>query len=73
MRKSNRSRSPVKSLSEKRVRDASGRIKVVRTLDANSSSFSADLEIVFQRNIDRARLENKRTVGANDFVRPRKK
>jgi hypothetical protein len=56
------------SVTEKRVRNASGQVKTLRTLDAGSRTFGADLQYVFGKNVAKARRDNKRTVGAADVV-----
>lgn len=60
------------SVTEKRIRDKAGQVKVLRTLDAGSSSFGEDLRYVFAKNVEKARRDNKRVTGAAD-VAPRKR
>ena len=55
-------------LPSKRVPGDDGRLKTLRTLDANSASFGEDLRYVFERSVDKARRENKRLTGSRDFV-----
>ena len=55
-------------VSEKRVRDADGKMITLRTLDAANSSFSDDLTYVFSQNVKKARRENKLATGMTDFV-----
>ena len=53
---------------EKRVRDASGKVRVIRTLDGKSKTFGKDLTYVFGRNVAKARRENKQVTGVADRV-----
>jgi hypothetical protein len=48
---------------EKHLRDSGGRSVRVLALDANSATFSDDLTAVFERNVARARRENKKLLG----------
>lgn len=59
------------SIVEKRVVGADGRSTTMRTLDAGSRTFGDDLQRVFQKNVSRARRDNKRLLGSADVV-PRK-
>jgi len=54
------------SVSEKRVRDAAGQVRTVRTLDGQSKTFGKDLTYVFARNVAKARRENKLVTGTLD-------
>lgn len=56
------------SVGEKRVRDAAGQVRTVRTLDGQSETFGTDLTYVFARNVARARRENKQVTGAVDRI-----
>ena len=56
------------SVTEKRVRDADGQVKTLRTLDVGSRTFGRDLEYVFGKNVAKARRETKRMTGASDGV-----
>jgi hypothetical protein len=60
------------SVREQRVRTANGGWRTIRTLDAHSPSFDYDLLYVFNKNIAKARRENKRLLGSADGV-PRKR
>ena len=53
---------------EKRVRDASGKMQTVRTIDGHSKSLTNDLTYVFSRNVAKARRENKAATGTADRV-----
>ncbi|HKT15456.1 MAG TPA: hypothetical protein VJR87_08615 [Allosphingosinicella sp.] len=54
------------SVAEKRIRKADGKIATIRTIDVNSRTFGGDLTYVFQRNVAKARRENKKVIGASD-------
>ena len=57
------------SVREKRVRKPNGEYVVVHKLDANSSTFTDDLTYVFEKNVARARRQNKKLLGTADFGR----
>lgn len=44
-----------------------GRI-AVSTVDASAATFGADLQQVFERNVRRARKENREKTGSSDFA-----
>ena len=48
------------------VRNPEGRLIKKFIIDSNSPTFDADLTYVFQRNVARARRENKRLFGSPD-------
>jgi hypothetical protein len=52
----------------KRVVGTGGKVAMMATLDADSKSFSEELRGVFERNVRKARRENKRVTGLADFV-----
>ena len=54
------------TVTKKRIRDADGRSRVVRTIDAGSDSFGSDLEYVFAQNVAKARRANKQIAGSTD-------
>jgi hypothetical protein len=56
------------SVSEKRVVNAEGKTVKVLTVDANSATFSSDLHRVFEKNVAKARRENKKRFGSADRV-----
>ena len=56
------------SVGKKRVRDTAGQSKVLRTLDVGSTTFGSDLRYVFDRNVAKARRDNKRLTGIADVV-----
>jgi hypothetical protein len=60
---SKRERAPV---AEKRVRDPSGRVRTVRTIDVGSATFGEDLRYVFGKNVAKARRDNKRVADVTD-------
>jgi hypothetical protein len=55
-------------VAKKRFKAASGRYERVAVLDANASSFGANLLKVFSENVAKARKENKRLFGSPDRV-----
>lgn len=62
----------VGSVREKRLRNAEGKLVRVLSIDANSATFDSDLELLFKRNVARARRENKRLLGSASGVSGRK-
>jgi hypothetical protein len=46
------------------------RVKIL-SVDANSPSFGSDLSIVFERNVAKARRENKKKFGSSDGLAPK--
>lgn len=56
------------SVVEKRVRDQSGNVSLLRTVDALSPTLTEDITYVFTRNVDKARRENQRLFGSRDGV-----
>jgi hypothetical protein len=61
------------SVREKILRDSEGRNVRVLSIDANSATFSDDLTLVFQRNVAKARRENKKLFGSASGFRSRAK
>ena len=57
------------TVTTKRIRDADGRSRVVRTIDAGSDSFGTDFEYVFAQNVAKARRANKQIAGSVN-IRP---
>jgi hypothetical protein len=55
-------------LPEKRVINSEGKLVRIPTIDSNSPSFSSDLHRVFQKNVAKARRENKKRFGSPDRV-----
>ncbi|HEU5016656.1 MAG TPA: hypothetical protein VFT69_01660 [Pseudolabrys sp.] len=55
-------------ISEKRVVNREGKVVAIPTVDSNSPHFSSDLHRLFQRNVAKARRENKRRFGSPDRV-----
>jgi hypothetical protein len=60
-----------RTVTVKRVRDIEGQVKTLRTLDVVSPTFGEELQYVFRKNVAKARRDNKRAVGAPDFVHKR--
>ena len=56
------------SVGQKKVRSPEGDLKTLRTLDAGSGTFDADLTYVFGLNVAKARRENKRVAGVADVA-----
>lgn len=54
------------------VHDSDGRVRKVMSLDLNSATFDDDLTYVFERNVAKARRENKKLLGSADGARPKK-
>jgi hypothetical protein len=54
------------SVREKRLVNSQGKTVRVLSLDANSSTFIDDLTLVFEKNVAKARRENKKIVGSPD-------
>src|SRR5215210_5394867 len=48
---------------EKRVYDQAGRLRTVLTVDTRSKTFGSDLQYAFEKNVAKARRENKKLVG----------
>ena len=70
-RSKSRAKKPA-AVSEKRVRDSAGQLRTMWTLDAGSPTFGTDLQYVFQKNVNKARRENKRIIGAPDVAVPKR-
>jgi hypothetical protein len=49
-----------------RVRKSDGTATLKYTLDTNSRTFDDDLDVVFKRNVAKARRENKKLFGSED-------
>ena len=60
------------SVREKRMRNSNGEFVRVLSLDANSATFIDDLTTVFQRNVAKARRENRLLLGSADGLRAKK-
>ena len=56
------------SVGTKKVRGADGKVVNVHTVDARSETLTDDLMVVFRRNVQRARRENKRVLGVADIA-----
>lgn len=60
------------SVREKRLRTPDGKSVRVLSLDANSATFIDDLTTVFEKNVAKARNENKKLFGSPDGLPVRK-
>jgi hypothetical protein len=54
------------------VHGSDGRVRKVMSLDLNSTTFDDDLTYVFERNVAKARRENKKLLGSADGTGPKK-
>jgi hypothetical protein len=63
---------PPRGVGKKRVVTADGRRETIWTVDARSPTLGDDMLYVFQRNVAKARRENKRLTGKADFVPPKR-
>jgi hypothetical protein len=57
---------------KRRVHGSDGRAKEVMLLDLNSTTFDDDLTYVFEKNVAKARRENKRLLGSADGIESKK-
>jgi len=71
--KNPRARGRKTSIRRKTLRDSKGRAVQVLSLDANSTTLSDDLTLIFRRNVAKARKENKRLFGSATGFRSRTK
>jgi hypothetical protein len=55
-------------IAEKRVVNPDGKVVRIPTIDSNSPHFSSELRLLFQRNVAKARRENKKRFGSADRV-----
>ena len=62
-----------RAVRQKLLRDSGGRNVRVLSLDANSATFIDDLTAVFERNVAKARRENKKLFGSASGFRAKKK
>ena len=60
------------SVREKRLHRADGTIARVLSIDANSPTFDDDLTYIFERNVAKARRENKKLFGSADGPQAKK-
>jgi hypothetical protein len=60
------------SVRTKRMRKADGKSVRVLSLDANSATFIDDLTTVFEKNVEKARRENRQLFGSADGLRAKK-
>lgn len=61
------------SVREKRMRTSEGKSVRVLSLDANSATFIDDLTTVFEKNVKKARQENRRLFGSAEGVQVKAK
>lgn len=59
------------SVKSKTVIGPDGRRTKVLAIDANSKTFGEDLQLLFVKNVEKARQENVKTFGSADRVRVR--
>lgn len=62
---------PAGSVKSKIVVGPDGRRTKVLAIDANSTTFSEDLHLLFIKNVEKARRENVKAFGSADRVRVR--
>ena len=60
------------SVRKKRVHGLDGKVRQVMLLDLNSATFDDDLTYVFEKNVTKARRENKKLLGSADGIEPKK-
>ncbi|MBV9971477.1 MAG: hypothetical protein JO228_15960 [Xanthobacteraceae bacterium] len=60
------------SVKKKRVHGSDGRVREVMLLDLNSNTFDDDLTYVFEKNVAKARRENKKLLGSADGIERKK-
>jgi hypothetical protein len=72
MRTKTRGAKKTGSVREKRMRNSDGELVRVLSLDANSATFIDDLTTVFQKNVAKARRENRLLLGSPDGLRAKK-
>ena len=63
------SRGGKSSVTSKRIRMSEGPAITVRTVRAESQTFGEDLRYVFEKNVTKARRENRELVGSSGRVR----
>jgi hypothetical protein len=60
------------SVRKKKVHGSDGRVREIMLLDLNSATFDDDLTYVFERNVAKARRENKKLLGSPDGIKRKK-
>jgi hypothetical protein len=60
------------SVRKKRVHGSDGRVRQIMLLDLNSATFDDDLTYVFEKNVAKARRENKKLLGSADGIESKK-
>jgi hypothetical protein len=56
---------------KRRMRDSDGKVRQVMILDLTSATFDDDLTYIFERNVAKARRENRKLLGWAEGVKPR--
>jgi hypothetical protein len=60
------------SVRKKKVHASDGKVREVMVLDLNSATFDDDLTYVFEKNVAKARRENKKLLGSADGIERKK-
>ena len=60
------------SVRKRRMRGSDGTVRQVMILDLTSATFDDDLTYVFEKNVAKARRENKKLLGSADGIEPKK-
>jgi hypothetical protein len=60
------------AIRKKKVHDSDGRVREIMLLDLNSATFDDDLTYAFEKNVAKARRENKKLLGSADGIARKK-
>ncbi len=60
------------SIRKKRIRSSDGKVRRIMILDLTSATFDDDLTYIFERNVAKARRENKKLLGSADGTKANK-
>jgi hypothetical protein len=60
------------SIRKKKVHGSDGRVRNIMLLDLNSATFGDDLTYAFEKNVAKARRENKKLFGSADGIARKK-
>jgi hypothetical protein len=60
------------SVRKKRAHSSDGKVREVMLLDLRSATFDDDLTYVFEKNVAKARRENKKLLGSADGIERKK-
>jgi hypothetical protein len=60
------------SIRKKRIRGSDGKVRRIMILDLTSATFDDDLTYIFERNVAKARRENKKLLGSADGIKANK-